>query len=270
MRRFRPARRRQPRDLTVLLVAATLWGCGLLFACNLACVKMIISLDLETTGTNPLVDRPVRLALVGETGKDRRILMNSLINPHMEISEGASAIHGITQQQVATAPDAAIAAWAAEGLVRDLAPTAVVGFNSETYDLPMLSACLGREMSLPCPHLDVLAVAYRFFPTQPSHKLTALYQDLVGWPLDGAHDAVADATATLELLRAINVKLGMTLKQLVEEMAEPKPHVLFPFGVHKGKLIEEIPSSYGRWALGAFTNIRPDLLVTLEAIAGGR
>jgi hypothetical protein len=52
-------------------------------------------------------------------------------------------------------------------------------------------------------------------------------------------------------------------------METPKPYAIYPIGKkYAGWLIEDIPQSYGQWALSAFTSIRPDLLVTLKAIAG--
>lgn len=231
---------------------------------------MIIALDLETTGVKPAVDRPVQIGLVAEQEGVRRTLLNTLVNPNMAISEGAYAVHGISEHQVQGAPDAGIAAWSTELLIRELNPTCVVGFNSECFDVPMLSACLGREAELQVPHLDVLSVAYRYLPGQPSYKLTALYQEFVGRPLEGAHGAVADANATLDLLKAIRVRVGMTLEKLVEDMAVPKPYVVFPFGKYAGELVERIPAAYGRWCLTNFTDIRPDLKVTLESITRRR
>jgi DNA polymerase III epsilon subunit-like protein len=167
-------------------------------------------------------------------------------------------------------PDAAVAAWNVELLLGALDSAVVVSFNGETYDVPMLDQCLGRKMVLPGPHLDVLSVAYRFFPGLPSYKLSSLYEQFFGFPPSGAHDATADAGFTLDLLKAIRVKIGMTVEQLVEEMAEPKAYSLFPFGKHKNCLLSEVPRSYGVWALRNFDSIRPDLKLSLELIAEGR
>jgi DNA polymerase III epsilon subunit-like protein len=229
---------------------------------------MLVSLDLETTGTKPLVDRPVQIGLVSEQDGVRRTLINTYVNPGMPIAEEAQKVHGISYEKVQYAPDAAVSAWNVELLLGALGGATVVTFNGETFDVPMLDQCLGRKMVLPGPHIDVLSVAYRFFPGLPSYKLSSIYEQLLGAPPVGAHDATADAGFTLDLLKAIRVKIGMTVEQLVEEMAVPKPYSLFPFGKHKGALLADVPRSYGIWALANFDSIRPDLRVSLELIAG--
>jgi DNA polymerase-3 subunit epsilon len=230
---------------------------------------MLVALDLETTGVKPLVDRPVQIGLVGEDEGVRRTLINTYVNPGMPIAEEAQKVHGISYEKVQYAPDAAVSAWNVELLLGALEGATVVTFNGETYDIVMLDQCLGRKMVLPGPHIDVLSVAYRFFPGLPSYKLGSLYEMFFGSQPAGAHDATADAGFTLDLLKAIRVKIGMTVEQLAEEMSVPKPYALFPFGVHKDKLIEDVPRGYGVWALKTFSEIRPDLLATLKLVAGG-
>jgi DNA polymerase III epsilon subunit-like protein len=188
----------------------------------------------------------------------------------MPLAEEAQKIHGISYEMVQYAPDAAVSAWNVELLLGALDGATVVTFNGETYDIVMLDQCLGRKMVLPGPHIDVLSVAYRFFPGLPSYKLGSLYEHFFGFPPAGAHDATADAGFTLDLLKAIRVKIGMTVEQLAEEMSVPKPYSLFPFGKHKDCLLADVPRSYGVWALQAFDSIRPDLRVSLELIAEGR
>jgi DNA polymerase III subunit epsilon len=231
---------------------------------------VLVALDLESTGVKPLVDRPVQIGLVSEQDGVRRVLVNTYVNPGMPISAEAEQIHKISGEMVQYAPDAAISAWNVELLLGSLGDVTTVTFNGETYDIVMLDQCLGRKLVLPGPHIDVLSVAYRFFPGLPSYKLGSLYEYFFGFPPSGAHDATADAGFTLDLLKVIRVKIGMTVEQLAEEMSVPKPYALWPFGKHKGCLLGDVPRSYGVWALRNLDSIRPDLRVSLEMIAEGR
>lgn len=230
---------------------------------------MLVALDLETTGVSPSLDRPVQIGLVGEQAGTRRVLMNALINPGKPIPKEATSIHGITDKMVEFAPDAGMAAWSIELLLGSCGVTTLATFNGECYDLLMLDACLGRPMIVPAKHIDVLSVAYRYLPGLPSYKLDALYPAIVGSPRQGAHDARTDANDTLDLLRALRVKIGMTLEQLAEDMETPKPYVLFPFGQYRGKLLQEVGRGWAIWALNSFGKMRPDLELSLRMVVDG-
>jgi DNA polymerase III epsilon subunit-like protein len=227
------------------------------------------ALDLETTSTVVAETTPVQLCLLSEDKQGRRTLMNTLVRPHEWISEEVTKIHGITDDMVRNSPDYGMVAWTAYLLHNAFQPEYLVTFNGETFDEPILARCLGAPVFPGARHIDVLSVAYRYLPGLPSYRLGALYQELLGWPLENAHDASADVNATLDLLKAMRVRIGMTMDQLASEMETPKPYAIYPIGKkYAGWLIEDIPQSYGQWALSAFTSIRPDLLVTLKAIAG--
>jgi len=229
---------------------------------------LAFALDLETTSVAVAETTPVQICLMYGDSGGRRILMNTLVRPHEWISEEVTKIHGITNDMVRNAPDYSMVAWTAHLLHNVFQPEYLVTFNGQTFDQPILDRCLGAPVFPGTRHIDVLSVAYRYLPGLPSYKLGALYQELLGWPLENAHDASADVTATLDLLKAIRVRIGMTMDQLATDMLTPKPYALMPFGKHSGSLLEDVPASYGRWCLENFDSIRPDLRVTLERIAG--
>jgi DNA polymerase III subunit epsilon len=231
---------------------------------------LVFSFDLETTSVKAAETTPVQICLMSDQGGVRRILMNTLVRPHEWIPEEVIKIHGITNERVINAPDYAIVAWTAHLLHNTFQPEFLVTFNGGTFDEPILDRCMGGKVFPGVKHIDVLDAAYRYLPGLSSYKLGALYQELVGWPLENAHDASADVTATLDLLKALRVRIGMTMEQLAEDMATPKPYALFPFGKYMGSLTQDIPQSYGRWCLGNFQSMRPDLEVTLKLIAEGR
>jgi DNA polymerase III epsilon subunit-like protein len=221
---------------------------------------------------NPKEDKPVQIAMaLREAVGSPRILMNSLVNPCRPIEPGATEVHGITSEKVVLAPDYAIAAWQAKLLAESLQPDLLVTFNGSQFDLPIIKACIGGSFLEGTPHLDLLDVAYRHFPTSESFKLGALYQKLSGKSLEGAHDAIIDVIATLELYHLMMNSIMKEARQLIEEMKTPKPYEIFPISKkHKGKPLSEVPKSFARWLFNENvkngTTMRPDLQLSVEQI----
>ena len=98
--------------------------------------------DAETTGVSPYLDRIVTFALI-HVGRGLQTQQEDwLINPGMDIPEGASAIHGITTEQArdeGADPKVAIPQITDAVLEHTRAGTPFVGFNC-SYDLTMLLA----------------------------------------------------------------------------------------------------------------------------------
>jgi DNA polymerase-3 subunit epsilon len=161
----------------------------------------LASLDLETTGVDPLTDRVLSFALLGDRGHDHC----GLVEPGVEIPAASSAVHGLTAQSLAGAPSpvdaiAEILAW-----VQDLVERGVglVVFNA-AYDLSMLRA-----------------EADRWGLAQPDwHRLLVVDPFVIDWGIErgllgprrlgdvaayysvslvDAHDAAADARAAREI-----------------------------------------------------------------------
>lgn len=230
---------------------------------------LIFAFDLETTSVKPETTTPVQICLMSEYQGTRRILMNSLVRPGEAIQAGAREVHGISDEMTKGAPDYAMAAWTAHLLGQQMGPEMVVTYNGKLFDQPILDRCLGTPVFPGVTHIDVLDVAYRFFPGLSSHRLGNVYMEFFNKPLDKAHDASADVAATLDLLKAIRVKIGMTLEQLAEDMATPKPYAVFPFGQHRGKLLQDVDRGWAIWALKSFGKMRPDLELSLRMVVDG-
>ncbi len=92
--------------------------------------------DLETTGINIANDRIVEIAIVKRLPEGRTEEQRWLVNPECPIPAEATAVHGITNEQVADAPT-----------FKDLAPTIrdfikdcdLAGYNSDRFDIPLLA-----------------------------------------------------------------------------------------------------------------------------------
>ncbi|MDR7495532.1 MAG: 3'-5' exonuclease, partial [Armatimonadota bacterium] len=102
---------------------------------HLILARPIVFLDLETTGPNPATDRIVELSMVRVRPGGDRDALTRRVNPGIPIPPEATAVHGITDADVAGAPRfpaiaAEVLAFIGEG---DLA-----GFNVQRFDLPVL------------------------------------------------------------------------------------------------------------------------------------
>jgi DNA polymerase-3 subunit epsilon len=68
---------------------------------NLVLGKPLAIIDLETTGTDPQSDRIVEIGILKVTPDSRRCQRVLRLNPGIPIPPGATAVHGITDADVA-------------------------------------------------------------------------------------------------------------------------------------------------------------------------
>jgi len=144
-------------------------------------------LDTETTGLleyNPNVE-VIELAVVNMKGK---VLHQSLYRPMHSIPRKAINIHGIKNRDVKTAP---LFAAEKERLANLFSGKTIITFNAK-FDREMIAkTCTMHEVEMPSCRWECAMQAFRTF-SGSGHYL----------PLPGnSHRAVADAKATLKLLR---------------------------------------------------------------------
>jgi DNA polymerase III subunit epsilon len=157
-----------------------------------------VAFDTETTGLHAS-DRLVELAAVRFRGGEVEAEWTSLVNPGVPIPETASAIHGLRDADVATAPPATAVLPAFLGFIEG---AALVGHNSP-FDVRVLALELLRA-GLPLPDnpvLDTCALSRRLALDVPNHRLGTLAQAF-GVRCGAGHRALADARVARELLRA--------------------------------------------------------------------
>lgn len=161
--------------------------------------KPVIFFDLETTGTDILRDRIVEISIIKvfPDGRDEQRTLR--VNPGRPIPAEATAIHHITDTDVADKP-------AFKQIAKALAETFtgcdIAGFNSNRFDVPMLAeefARAGVDYDFSRPrYIDVQTI----FHKKEQRTLTAAYRFYCGKNLDEAHSASADTRATYEVLMA--------------------------------------------------------------------
>jgi DNA polymerase III epsilon subunit family exonuclease len=157
--------------------------------------------DVETTGTDPAVDEIVSLAVVrldpdgAETAR-----FATLVRPSRPIPPEATAVHGITDEDVAHAPAFAELAPTVVGLLDG----AVFGAHNAAFDLAMLQHALA-EVGIQYRPIGVACTleAFRLLePLADSHRLEAICARH-GIVLADAHEALGDVVATAALVRLL-------------------------------------------------------------------
>ena len=97
--------------------------------------KPIAFIDLETTGTNPGIDRIVEIAIVKILTDNTQSVKRRLVNPEMAIPKSSSDVHGITDEMVKDAPTFK---QIAQELKQMLDGCDFAGYNSNRFDIPLL------------------------------------------------------------------------------------------------------------------------------------
>ena len=161
--------------------------------------RPLASLDLETTGTDPATSRVVEVGIVKRYPDGREDSAVWVVNPGVPIPADASRVHGFTDEDVATVPTFASVAVA---IAATLAGCDLVGFNLRTFDLPLLRAEFSRcGLAWPCDGARVID-AFVIYRERERRDLSAAVRHYLGREHVGAHGAVADARATLEIVHA--------------------------------------------------------------------
>ena len=155
-------------------------------------------LDCETTGLNPAADALVAVAAVrvvgGQVTSDE---LSSLVNPGRPIPERATAIHGLDDAAVATAP----APHDAVSALRDFVADDLVVGQLVAFDLAFLDS-VNDGPAFP-PALDTLLMSIVLWPGQEvRHNLSALAARLHVAEVD-RHTARGDALMTAQCLVAM-------------------------------------------------------------------
>ncbi|WP_284230187.1 exonuclease domain-containing protein [Arenivirga flava] len=166
--------------------------------------------DLETTGIDVTSARVVT-AFVGVLDADGRVLESRtwLADPGVEIPAGAAAVHGITTERAraegrpARAVVGEIVAALQEVLDRGLP---LVVYNAP-YDLTLLHHETARHdlaaLAVPEAVVDPLVIDKAVDRYRKGKRTLTAAAEVYGVPLEGAHDAGADAVAAGRVAQAL-------------------------------------------------------------------
>lgn len=243
--------------------------------------KPIIFFDLETTGINITKDRIVEISIIKVMPSGEEVEKTRRINPEMPIPAEATAVHHITDEDVAQCPTFKMVA---KDLARIFTGCDIAGFNSNRFDIPMLDQEFQRagvkfDFSKP-RFIDVQTI----FHKKEQRNLIAAYKFYCGKNLEEAHSANADTRATYEVLKA-QLDRYDDLPNDMEKLSEfsSQNHnvdlmgrlifnddrkEVINFGKYKGRLAEEVlrqDPGYYSWILkGDFPQNTKDAFTTIK------
>lgn len=232
---------------------------------NLQLKRPIVFFDLETTGVDAAKDRIVEISMVKVAVDGTKTVKTRRINPEMPIPAEATAIHGITDDDVKDEPTFK---QIAKSLAAFIEGCDFGGFNSNRFDLPLLVEEFMRA-GVECDFqrrkfVDVQTIFHR----KEQRTLVAAYKFYCDKDLENAHSAEADTMATYEVLEAQIERypdIGNTVDALAEFSAG-KPMVdfagrltlndngeeIFTFGKYKGRKVMDVfrdDPSYYSWMM---------------------
>lgn len=167
--------------------------------------EALLGFDTETTGTDTTNDRILSAAIVSDDD-----VSHWLINPGVEVPPAAAAVHGITAQRLADEgqePPTALSevATALTKAAKDGVPVVVYRAG---FDLTLLSHELERHGLEQVPWqqlrvIDPFVLDKRCDKWRRGKRTLGVTCAHYGVALDDAHDATADARASVALARAI-------------------------------------------------------------------
>jgi len=241
----------------------------------------LVFFDLETTGINIVSDRIVEISYLKIYPDGREESKTRKINPEMPIPAGATAIHGITDEDVKDCPTFKSIA---KSLAAQIEGCDLAGYNSNRFDIPLLAEEFLRA------GVDIDLMRRKFIDVQTIfHKkeqrtLSAAYKFYCDMDLDDAHSAAADTKATYEILKS-QLDRYPDLQNDINFLSEyscfwnnvdfagrvvynDKKEEVINFGKYKGRLVSDVfkeDSGYYGWIMqgdfplhtkNVFTNIK--------------
>lgn len=227
--------------------------------------RPIIFFDLETTGVDTSRDRIVEISMVKVMVDGERITKTRRINPQMAIPAASTAIHGITDEDVADCPTFA---QVARSLAQFIEGCDFGGFNSNRFDTPVLvEEFLRAGVDIDFKRRNFIDVQ-NIFHKKEQRTLVAAYKFYCGKDLTDAHSAEADTVATYEVFLA-QMERYDDLPEDIEGLAKYSSHnetadfagriliddkgvEVFGFGKYRGESVEAVfkrEPSYYAWMM---------------------
>jgi DNA polymerase-3 subunit epsilon len=246
--------------------------------------RPLIIFDLETTGVQVHTDRIIEIAALKLLPGGSTRQLSHRVNPEVPIPPESTAVHGITDADVALEPT-----------FRHLAPKLIeffvdcdlAGFNVRRFDLPLLVNEFERAgETLPETDVHVIDVQTIFHMKEP-RDLSAALRFYCGREHTGAHGALADVLATAEVFEAQLDRYPDLPHDIIEleRVVHPKDpawlddegkfvwegnNVIITFGKHRGTSLRDLVQrdrNYLEWILSGNFSMSVQSLVR-DALEG--
>ncbi|AWN82190.1 3'-5' exonuclease [Candidatus Cardinium hertigii] len=244
---------------------------------HLQLTNPLVVLDLETTGIDLINDRILEIAFIKLMPNGQRSTFHKRVNPEIPIPLESSLIHGLYAEDLKDQPTFK---QLAKELLVFLKGSDLAGFNLIRFDVPILvESFLRAELDFKIDNRKMIDVQ-RLFHLMEKRTLKAAYQFYCQKELKGAHNALVDSEATIEILleqikryenQNVTDPLGNIMGTIQNDVktlhnltnsnridlagriiynTERLP--VFNFGKHKGKIVTEVlklEPSYYNWIL---------------------
>jgi DNA polymerase-3 subunit epsilon len=174
-------------------------------------------IDIESTGLEIRTDRILSLAIVQTHTDGTRLPFNWMFNPERPIPPESTKIHGITDAMVAGCKPFREHA---REIMTVIAGCDLSGFNLANFDVPILWEELyraGCEWDMQGVHI---VDAGTIFKRMEERSLEAAVQFYCGRKHEGAHNAMADVKATMDVFEAQIAGFGQFLADAYRLQAE--------------------------------------------------
>lgn len=178
-------------------------------------IEEVLILDTETTGLDDEQDEIIQLGIIDLQGN---ILFDSFFRPAVEVTPGASAVHGLTDEDLQGAP---LFSKCYNEIVTIINGRPVLIYNAD-FDERLFMATINRY-SLPYPSWFTTEFGYtgppnwycvmrqfaRFYGEWSDYhrsytwKSLAFAADYFGLSVEAKHEATADCLATLGVVRGM-------------------------------------------------------------------
>lgn len=166
---------------------------------NLNLKNPLAFFDIEATGLDIINDRIVEIAVIKLLVTGEKKVYHKRINPERSIPTEATLIHGISNEDIKDAPTFREVA---KELANFLQGCDLAGFNILKFDIPILVESFLRENVEFNPETKKIVDAQKIFHLMEKRNLAAAYKFYCSKELANAHNALADAEATIDILSA--------------------------------------------------------------------
>jgi DNA polymerase III epsilon subunit-like protein len=211
-------------------------------------MQRIIVVDTETTGFSPKTEEIVEIAFIEiDENFNELSRFEAMVNPGVPISPGASAVNGITDEDVV---DCLSMEETLQNFGPDYFKDVFLIAHSARFDRSFL-----KKFWNITGELCTLKAARQLYPEAENHKLQTLrywlkLDNAIGERKDNlAHSAMGDVVLLLALLKRMVKDSGKPLAVFHEDVDRPKEIIVMPFGKHKGMKLRSLPKAYVTWLL---------------------
>lgn len=227
---------------------------GIIMKLNFEFDRPIVFFDLETTGLDVNTARIVEVALLKVFPDGTEDSFLTRINPGVPIPPDATKVHGINNFDVMDKPRFEEIASDIKMIIDD---SDLAGYNLVSYDLPILINELKRAgLNFSTANVRVVDV-FSIFKQMERRDLSAAYRFYCNKELIGAHSALKDTQATLEIFGAQLNRYSDLPRNMddLHKFCDPRDErfvdrdkkfiwqngeAAFTFGKFKGKLLRHV------------------------------